>query len=88
MRWNWSYQIFNIIQDTDVQFVISNEEIIPDAIVSIDSPTTDSITEKTNKEEEEKSDEEEDSKDKYRRCSSLKSGKTPPGSPSKRKIVR
>ena len=76
------------LQDTDVQFVISNEEIIPDAIVSIDSPTTDSITEKTNKEEEEKSDEEEDSKDKYRRCSSLKSGKTPPGSPSKRKIVR
>ena len=25
---------------------------------------------------------------KYRRCSSLKSGKTPPGSPGKRKIVR
>ena len=76
------------LQDTDVQFVISNEQQIPDAIASIDSPTTDSITEKTNEEEDEKSDEEEDSKDKYRRCSSLKSGKTPPGSPSKRKIVR
>ena len=29
-----------------------------------------------------------DNGNKYRRCSSLKSGKTPPGSPGKRKIVR
>merc|ERR1719419_1256462 len=29
-----------------------------------------------------------DKNSKYRRCSSLKSGKTPPGSPGKRKIVR
>jgi hypothetical protein len=27
-------------------------------------------------------------KDKYRRCSSLRSGKTPPGTPARRKIVR
>ena len=32
--------------------------------------------------------EEEDTKAKYRRCSSLKSGKTPPGTPGRRKIVR
>ena len=32
--------------------------------------------------------EEEDTKSKYRRCSSLKSGKTPPGTPGRRKIVR
>lgn len=32
--------------------------------------------------------ESEDSKAKYRRCSSLKSGKTPPGTPGRRKIVR
>jgi hypothetical protein len=31
---------------------------------------------------------EEDNKAKYRRCSSLKSGKTPPGTPGQRKIVR
>ena len=30
----------------------------------------------------------EDTKAKYRRCSSLKSGKTPPGTPGRRKIVR
>ena len=30
----------------------------------------------------------EDNKAKYRRCSSLKSGKTPPGTPGRRKIVR
>ena len=29
-----------------------------------------------------------DDKKKYRRCSSLKSGKTPPGTPGNRKIVR
>ena len=32
--------------------------------------------------------EESDKKEKYRKCSSLRSGKTPPGTPARRKIVR
>jgi len=38
--------------------------------------------------EKENNAESSDKNSKYRRCSSLKSGKTPPGSPGKRKIVR
>jgi hypothetical protein len=32
--------------------------------------------------------EESDKREKYRKCSSLRSGKTPPGTPARRKIVR
>ena len=44
---------------------------------------------KKKKSEESKSKEDSDEKkEKYRRSSSLKSGKTPPGTPARRKIVR
>ena len=33
-------------------------------------------------------DDDDSNKAKYRRCSSLRSGKTPPGTPGRRKIVR
>ena len=75
------------LQESDVQFVISNEDNIPDTVVALENPTKDDTIEDKD-ESENNSDEEDDSRDKYRRCSSLKSGKTPPGSPSKRKIVR
>ena len=75
------------LQESDVQFVISNEDNIPDTVVSLENPTKDDTIDSKD-DEEHNSDEEDDSRDKYRRCSSLKSGKTPPGSPSKRKIVR
>ena len=41
-----------------------------------------------NKQQQNNTSQSESNNSKYRRCSSLKSGKTPPGSPGKRKIVR
>ena len=75
------------LEEMDVRIVL------PDETASIDTlAETETSLQETSVEnraiQEEKAEDEVDSKDKYRRCSSLKSGKTPPGSPGKRKIVR
>lgn len=49
---------------------------------------TDGDNDAENEEGEDKEEEEEDPRPRIRRCSSLKTGKTPPGTPGRKKIVR
>ena len=75
------------LEEIDVQIVLPDEpaniNTLTDTEMSLHEGRVDNRAI-----QEEKAEDEVDSKDKYRRCSSLKSGKTPPGSPGKRKIVR
>ena len=66
------------LQKIDVQIDIAIQETANNTVNRTEGNDSDDNKDKV----------EDERKDKYRRCSSLKSGKTPPGSPGKRKIVR
>ena len=76
------------LEEMDITISLSNKgEVIEKSTIITDNERQ-ADTEVAGIKEHEQSDDENDTKTKYRRCSSLKSGKTPPGSPNKRKIVR
>ena len=75
------------LEEIDVQIVLPDEHPNIDTLADTEASLLESSVE-NDAIYEEKAENEVDSKEKFRRCSSLKSGKTPPGSPGKRKIVR
>ena len=81
------------LNSSNVTFTVSNnQQVLETAKTALTGLVPNEVpldvVEKKDEEGQENDGEETDSRSKYRRSSSLKSGKTPPGSPRKRKIVR